>query len=69
MRHTYATIMLMVGMNPAFCANQMGHSVEIFLRTYSRWLNGDQDDLEMNRLKAVTKGFGPDLVQKADLTP
>jgi hypothetical protein len=27
-RHTYATMMLMAGMKPAFCAGQMGHSVE-----------------------------------------
>lgn len=51
-RHTYATAMLMVGMTPAFCARQMGHSVEVFLRTYSRWIDGQRDDLEMQRLEA-----------------
>lgn len=30
-RHTYATTMLMAGMTPAFCARQLGHSIEIFL--------------------------------------
>ena len=33
-RHTYATMMLMAGMTPAFCAKQLGHSVDIFLRTH-----------------------------------
>jgi integrase len=53
MRHTYATMMLMAGMTPAFCAKQLGHSAEIFLRTYSKWLNGAQDALEMQRLEAA----------------
>ena len=53
MRHTYATMMLMAGMTPAFCARQLGHSVEMFLRTYSRWLDGDQNDLEMARLESA----------------
>lgn len=36
MRHSYATMMLMAGMNPAFCAKQLGHNIEMFLRTYSK---------------------------------
>jgi len=52
MRHTYATAMLMASMTPAFCAKQLGHSVEMFLRTYSKWLDGDQNDLEMARLES-----------------
>lgn len=50
-RHTYATMMLMAGMRPAFCAKQLGHSVEVFLRTYSKWLDGEQDAIEMQRLE------------------
>lgn len=52
MRHSYATAMLMVGMTPAFCAKQLGHSVEEFLRTYSKWIDGERNDLEMARLEA-----------------
>jgi integrase len=52
MRHSYATAMLMAGMTPAFCAKQLGHSIEMFLRTYSKWLDGAQNDLEMQRLEA-----------------
>lgn len=52
MRHTYATAMLMAGMTPAFCAKQLGHSVEMFLRTYSRWVDGVRNDAEMARLEA-----------------
>lgn len=52
MRHTYATMMLMAGMTPAFCASQLGHSVEMFLTTYSKWIDGGQNDVEMARLEA-----------------
>lgn len=53
MRHTYATAMLMAGMTPAFCARQLGHSVEMFLRTYAKWLDGQRDAQEMARLEAA----------------
>lgn len=52
-RHTYATMMLMAGMTPAFCAKQLGHSVEMFLRTYAKWIDGGQNALEMGRLEAA----------------
>ena len=52
-RHTYATMMLMAGMRPAFCAKQLGHSVEMFFRTYARWIDGGQNALEMKRLEAA----------------
>jgi integrase len=53
MRHSYATAMLMAGMTPAFCARQLGHSVEVFLQTYAKWLDGNQNDIEMARLEAA----------------
>lgn len=55
MRHSYASSMLMAGMNPAFCARQLGHSVEIFLRTYSKWLDGDANLAEMARLEMTLR--------------
>ncbi|MCE4545115.1 MULTISPECIES: hypothetical protein [unclassified Caballeronia] len=48
---TYATAMLMAGMTPAFYAKQLGHSIEMFLRIYSRWIDGAQNDIEMVRLE------------------
>jgi integrase len=65
MRHSYATAMLMAGMTPAFCAKQLGHSVEMFLRTYSKWLDGDQNDLEMQRLEAALSPSYPQKTEKA----
>jgi integrase len=48
----------MAGMNPAFVANQLGHSVQMLLSVYSRWVSGDQDDIEMGKLLSA-----PDLPQ------
>lgn len=53
MRHSYATSMLMAGMTPAFCAKQLGHTVEMFLRIYTKWIDGNQNDLEMARLESA----------------
>lgn len=57
-RHTYATMMLMAGMRPAFCAGQMGHSIEIFLRTYAKWIPGAGDKAEMAKLEQSIKKVG-----------
>lgn len=54
-RHSYATMMLMAGMTPAFCARQLGHGVEIFLSTYTKWIDGGQNDAEMQRLEVALK--------------
>jgi integrase len=56
MRHSYATRMLMAGMTPAFCARQLGHTVEMFLRTYAKWIDGSKNDLEMARFENVLTG-------------
>lgn len=54
-RHTYATICLMSGMNPAFIAQQLGHSVQMLLSTYARWLNSSNDWEELKKLKIAPK--------------
>lgn len=51
-RHTYASMMLMAGMRPAFCAAQLGHSVEIFHSTYAKWIPGAEDQAEMAKLES-----------------
>lgn len=59
MRHTYATMLLMAGRTPAWCAKQMGHSIEVFLNTYSRWIPGAQDHREVDALDAWIQGGTP----------
>ena len=61
-RHTYATMMLMQAVAPAFAARQMGHSVEMFLRTYARWIDGGQNAVEMAKLEGL---LGPASAQRA----
>lgn len=57
-RHTYATMMLMAGVTPAYAARQLGHTVEMFLRTYSRWIDGGHNSLEMGKLEGLL-GINP----------
>lgn len=54
-RHTYATYCLMAGMAPAFIAKQLGHSVQILLSTYARWLDSSNDWIEMEKLKVAPR--------------
>lgn len=49
-RHTYATILLMAGANPAFVAAQLGHSVTMTLTVDSRWISGEADLRELAKL-------------------
>jgi integrase len=60
-RHAYATLCLMSGMNPAFIAKQLGHSVEILLSTYAQWLSSTDDWGQMDKL-----GIAPKLPQQTD---
>jgi integrase len=55
-RHTYATMLLMAGARPAYAARQLGHSVEMFLTTYSKWIEGEQNAIEQARLEAFIAG-------------
>lgn len=49
-RHTYATMLLMDGLNPVFVASQLGHSLEMLMKRYAKWMNGDQNKIEMAKL-------------------
>lgn len=49
-RHTYATMLLMDGANPTFVANQLGHSVLMLTKRYSKWVHGDQTKQELAKL-------------------
>jgi len=60
-RHTYATMCLMASMNPAFIAGQLGHSVQVLLSTYARWLSSTTDWTEIGKLE---ERIGTKLVQE-----
>ena len=52
-RHTCATLMLEAGMEPGYCAQQLGHSTQMFLETYSRWVNQSANEREHAKWKNV----------------
>lgn len=51
-RHTFATICLHAGITPGWVAQQLGHSVEMFYRVYSRWIEGADKGAERRKLDA-----------------
>lgn len=65
-RHTYATMLLMAGATPAWAARQMGHSIEQFLRTYSKWIDGGRNDVEMEKLEALLGNSSPALPRASE---
>jgi integrase len=54
-RHTYAVQMLLAGAKPDFIVRQLGTvSIELFFRTYSKWLTSADDWKEVDKLNATT---------------
>lgn len=49
-RHTYATMLLMDGVNPVFVADQLGHSLQMLIKRYAKWIHGDKNKIEMAKL-------------------
>lgn len=56
-RHTYATIMLMSGVKPAWAAAQLGHSVSMFERRYAKWIPRADDGTELAKVEGFTGQF------------
>ena len=46
----------MSGMNPAFIAAQLGHSIQILLSTYARWISSPNDWSELEKLNTLQNG-------------
>ncbi|MNF67866.1 Phage integrase family protein [compost metagenome] len=61
-RHTYATVCLMADMNPAFIADQLGHSVQMLLSSYAKWINSTSGWSELQKLE--NQQIGTKLVQE-----
>ena len=52
-RHTFATMMLMAGCNPAWVARQLGHkSTKMLYEVYARWIDGADKGLERAKAEA-----------------
>lgn len=67
-RHTYATMMLMAGVTPAYAARQLGHSMEMFLRIYSKWIDGGQNTVEMGKIEAGISPAVPRKIAEGDFS-
>lgn len=53
-RHTYASILLMGGVNPAYIAKQLGHAkITTTLNVYARWIEGADKGAEAKKANAV----------------
>jgi integrase len=52
-RHSFATMCLHAGMNPAYVARQMGNSPQMFFDVYSRWIDGEASQREKAKLDAL----------------
>jgi integrase len=53
-RHTFATLALMAGNNPAWIARQMGNSAPIMFKTYTKWIDGADRGVERAKMDAAT---------------
>jgi len=54
-RHTFASLALMAGVRPALIAEMLGHSVQMLLTTYARWMPSDDDRAELNKMTVSAK--------------
>lgn len=56
-RHTYATFLLMAGAKPSWAADQLGHSLDMFLRRYAKWIPGADRGEELAKVEVFTGQF------------
>ncbi|WP_395827425.1 hypothetical protein [Collimonas sp.] len=53
----------MSGARPAFLAKQLGHSLRMFFEVYADWINGSDDDREMDKIEESLSKIIPKLTQ------
>lgn len=53
MRHTYASNFLTLGLNPAYLCKQMGNSLAEFLKTYAKFIEQGQGDIQAKLMDAA----------------
>lgn len=65
-RHTYATVALMAGVNPAYVAKQMGHTdTQMFFSTYTKWLDGADKGVQRAAMERAMGNISPGSPQPA----
>lgn len=59
-RHTFATLLLMGGANPAYIARQLGHAnTGMLFKHYSKWIDGADKGIEAAKLNAILSPGAP----------
>lgn len=59
-RHTYATTLLMGGLNPSYIARQLGHTnPQMLFTVYGKWIDGADKGAEAKKLNAVLSTKSP----------
>ncbi len=56
-RHTWCTVALMAGVNPAYIADQAGHSLQMLLQVYARWIPGADGGAQKRLLAQAMTGI------------
>ena len=68
-RHTYATVALMAGVNPAYIARQLGHKdTSMLLKHYARWIDGGDKGAERSKLDVAFTANWPGIGHKPQPT-
>lgn len=59
-RHTFATLLLMGGINPAYIARQLGHTnAQMLFKVYTKWIDGADKGAEAAKARAVLSSNCP----------
>ena len=64
-RHTFCTVALMAGVNPAYIASQAGHSLQMLLQVYARWIPGADGGAQKKLLAQAMTGIALESPQAA----
>ena len=43
----------MDGVNSIFVANQLGHSLQMLIKRYAKWIHGEQNRIEISKLNTT----------------
>jgi integrase len=64
-RHTFATVLLMAGVNPAYIAKQLGHAnAKMLFERYAQWIEDAADDRERDKAMREFAPISPRLERK-----
>jgi integrase len=54
-RHTRASELLTAGIEPAYAAKQLGHTLEMFFRTYAEWIDEARGNEQRDKIRGIGK--------------